>query len=383
MVSENYQRVFELLLSIQQHHAKPFPQQLVDSLDSFFPGYTIVLFTGPSHELFLDSPERRSRSVSALFFQPVFSNKPNPKPGAFDQYWDRYYHEDPEQPVNLPENLRGKTVVCYSDFGEPTAVQSENFNQYLGTYGISNKATIYLYSEQYCLAGIAMCRADDKGPFTPDELELFDLIGKGIAPLYYNYLRESFYASIAEVYRTYYEPDDIALALVSARSELIEANKTALDYCAQIMEGLSADEAGTVPGETASPVSGVVRLLIRTHTPIASSIDRTLVCGSDRFHCMLKPCLLTGLSTDIHTLYLLRISKESGVGISVPPSVVKQYGLTNREKEIVDLLISGYKTEQISKALYISRSTVKNHISNIFRKMDVSSRVELMGKLNQ
>jgi LuxR family transcriptional regulator of spore coat protein len=49
--------------------------------------------------------------------------------------------------------------------------------------------------------------------------------------------------------------------------------------------------------------------------------------------------------------------------------------LTNREKEIFSLLINGYETIDISKKLFISEKTVRNHISNVIQKLDVKSRV--------
>ncbi len=55
--------------------------------------------------------------------------------------------------------------------------------------------------------------------------------------------------------------------------------------------------------------------------------------------------------------------------------------LTKREKEIADLLCDGVSSENISKLLYISKATTYKHISNIFRKLNVSSRYELLSKL--
>ena len=49
--------------------------------------------------------------------------------------------------------------------------------------------------------------------------------------------------------------------------------------------------------------------------------------------------------------------------------------LTNREREIFSLLINGYETIDISKKLFISEKTVRNHISNVIQKLDVKSRV--------
>ena len=52
--------------------------------------------------------------------------------------------------------------------------------------------------------------------------------------------------------------------------------------------------------------------------------------------------------------------------------------LTNREKEIVDLLSKGMKPSHISKILHISQQTTYKHISHIYEKMKVSSLQELL-----
>lgn len=61
-------------------------------------------------------------------------------------------------------------------------------------------------------------------------------------------------------------------------------------------------------------------------------------------------------------------------------SVTKQNGkaskLTNREKEVINLIAVGYKNSEIAAELVITVQTVKNHIRNIFNKLGVESRVE-------
>jgi DNA-binding CsgD family transcriptional regulator len=57
------------------------------------------------------------------------------------------------------------------------------------------------------------------------------------------------------------------------------------------------------------------------------------------------------------------------------------YGLSPREQEVVDLALRGASTKQISQALYISEYTVKDHLANIFEKVGVRGRRELVTRL--
>ena len=50
--------------------------------------------------------------------------------------------------------------------------------------------------------------------------------------------------------------------------------------------------------------------------------------------------------------------------------------LTDREIEVLKLIADGMINKEIAKQLYISEKTVKNHVSNIFRKLNVSDRTQ-------
>ena len=51
--------------------------------------------------------------------------------------------------------------------------------------------------------------------------------------------------------------------------------------------------------------------------------------------------------------------------------------ITERERDILKLVVQGYSNEEIGKKLNISKHTVKAHISDILRKMEIQTRAEL------
>ena len=56
-------------------------------------------------------------------------------------------------------------------------------------------------------------------------------------------------------------------------------------------------------------------------------------------------------------------------------------GLTEKEIEVADLLAEGLSLREIAKKLFISENTAKTHRSNVYKKMQVASREELVEKL--
>ena len=57
-----------------------------------------------------------------------------------------------------------------------------------------------------------------------------------------------------------------------------------------------------------------------------------------------------------------------------PPDL--QDKLTNRELDVLRLMARGRRNEEIASELVVTEQTVKNHVTNIFRKLDVETRVE-------
>jgi DNA-binding NarL/FixJ family response regulator len=58
------------------------------------------------------------------------------------------------------------------------------------------------------------------------------------------------------------------------------------------------------------------------------------------------------------------------------------YGITQREKEIIEHICLGKTNKEIAEELFINLQTVKDHTHNIFKKINVTNRVQLVQLFN-
>lgn len=90
---------------------------------------------------------------------------------------------------------------------------------------------------------------------------------------------------------------------------------------------------------------------------------------------------------DVATDFIIEDSVRRSFEGFAPTSNEDQFNhclkkLTSRETQVLNLLTAGKINKQISHMLSISQYTVDNHLRNIYRKLGVRRRIELISKLN-
>lgn len=79
--------------------------------------------------------------------------------------------------------------------------------------------------------------------------------------------------------------------------------------------------------------------------------------------------------------YLVNITLNQNPAVDSLQSA--EIGLTSRELEVLDHLAQGISNKDISDTLFISVETVKSHIKNIYKKLEVKNRVEAVKKYSE
>ncbi len=85
---------------------------------------------------------------------------------------------------------------------------------------------------------------------------------------------------------------------------------------------------------------------------------------------------LAGAIREAHVGRPTLAPEAAQVLINAATGPVQDEGLTSRELEILGLMIHGHSNPDIAEKLFVSRSTVKFHVSNILMKLGVKTRTE-------
>jgi DNA-binding NarL/FixJ family response regulator len=132
--------------------------------------------------------------------------------------------------------------------------------------------------------------------------------------------------------------------------------------------------------------SPTVKIILLTSTITTQQIIEALHIGARGI--VLKDALAAGLHTAIKTVYagdywiggkrvVNLVSALHDLMRQAQPPQRKTYGLTPRELDVVGCIVEGCSNRDIAKQFTLSEETVKRHLSNIFDKTGVSTRLEL------
>ena len=145
------------------------------------------------------------------------------------------------------------------------------------------------------------------------------------------------------------------------------------------LEGNSGDLSGLVLIERARAAVPTMRPIVLSIHQDTQVIDAALLAGASAY--VVKTAHPEDLASAVrqafsHSVYLAGRRPITAVPAPEPAAVDDSPGLTRRELEILRLVAEGHSNAQVARMLWVTEQTVKFHLSNIYRKLDVANRTE-------
>jgi two-component system, NarL family, response regulator DevR len=158
---------------------------------------------------------------------------------------------------------------------------------------------------------------------------------------------------------------------------MVEAHRP--DLLITELEGVNGDLSGLALIERSRASVPSVRSIVLSMHQDSQIIDTALVAGASAY--VVKTAHPEDLASAVrqtfsHSVYLA--GRQSVAAAPAGPKVesADEPGLTRRELEILRLVAEGHSNAQLARMLWVTEQTVKFHLSNIYRKLDVSNRTE-------
>lgn len=313
----------------------------------------------------------RIESSGAIKVDHIISNSIRGE--ILDRYKKEYYHEDPF--------LSNYSQLCYSnpdafcftdDLLDQEKYQHSGYTKLLRKSNIGHEALIGVNGLPGSLVHIIrIYKTIDAGDFTEREKELFQYIGQAFnnsKTLFNKFFRQQ---RKLEAVSAYCDEVSFGFAILDGKGRLLQSNAAFMNYSAKLSSGLTK---GEIAKDIIFAVTGTDRLPEENYFREEAHVNGVAIT-------MQKKRVVLSIRTE--NLYFITLEKDKADRVADVDSVSlsSRYGLTRRETDVTLLVAKGYINQEISDELFIGLSTVKTHISNIYSKLAVKSRTEMLKKL--
>lgn len=205
---------------------------------------------------------------------------------------------------------------------------------------------------------IAVYKGKDEQDFADEELELFSMLMDVIRTAYSSYAYKRFSENSFSMVGQLLDRHQIGYIIWNDSSEMIRLNSSAACYLSDMTCGTHISLAPAI---------------------LLSALDNksTCVCKGYRLNLYERITERTyGNHVRSFCVIIMKTNKGRYSGDAIQN--LSFDSLSSRELEILELFAKGESYAQISGSLFISESTVKTHLKNIYRKLGIDSQRKLI-----
>jgi DNA-binding CsgD family transcriptional regulator len=260
--------------------------------------------------------------------------------------------------------IRGSDV-CSSQIS--SRKDFEEYKDFLGIAGMSYIAVLPFDKFRICIYKTAR-----EGDFSPYETEFLSFIGQflqSIVPLKQYVLTLK---SCSKLKNSFLDNQHIGLVVLDDDFEVLEFNELASEYLNSLIKF--------------SKISDFFRNFIMLDSPFETAEFnkecKLLSINGLEFKIFIKPYFDS--YNFLRRQYLITITNSSiSKNCANYKKITEKFQISNRELEIIQLLLENLAYSEIAASLYISINTVRTHIKNIYRKLGINNQRELFRIFNK
>ena len=284
------------------------------------------------------------------------------------KYQEDFCHMD--DVLSILDSDSNVTFLTNQLFNQEIRKNSLYFQEFLLPMGLHDSIETNFSIRSRNLRGVfSIHRSNDKKNFSPGDLSLIRLFQPHFSNVFKDYGRE---IDISRIFCALERYNCIGIGCFNDNYNFIGCNNTYRQY----LESHGFTDLSNNPISncfrslcrqltTAGSISGQSIEYKMENSPLFLEVGRSHLDDIPHGECFI--CLFFDLSY-VMDKTILQISRD--------------FTLTNREIDILNLLLKGYSNEQISSSLFISIPTVKKHLASIYSKMNIKSQKQILERIH-
>jgi DNA-binding CsgD family transcriptional regulator len=295
--------------------------------------------------------------------------------GAIERFWEGEYLEpDFNSFGELARAERPAAGLDLATGGRPA--RSMRFREVLRAKGFRDELRAVLRVDGVPWASLNLFREQGRRPFDSAEIDLVSRLSAPLGEAIRAHARAPLPVTSSRLER------GPGLMVFAAHGELLSANDEALAWLEELpVDGWEKQLRPGSPARLAGLPLVLVSIVMRARAGALKNEGGTSRCrmraAGGRWLVCHASCLRDSDGMLGNTALVIEPAKSS----EIAPIIVQAYELTEREREITQLVAVGASTAEMAERLFLSPHTVRDHLKAIFEKVGVSSRGELVAKL--
>jgi DNA-binding CsgD family transcriptional regulator len=246
--------------------------------------------------------------------------------------------------------------------------RSSRWREVFGPLGLSDDLRAALVADQSCWGYLALHRQTSKGAFTEAEKRFITELTPHLA----EGLRKALLLENSETADSAGAP---GLIVLDDHLNVVASTPAADHWLEEV--GRSGRDIGNLPSPILAAASSVQALEHGNADALVQMPRSRLLTQSGRW-LVVHASRMSGRDPDRrHIAVILELAQP----VEIAPLIASAYGLSERERQVLQQVVFGLSTSEIAETLFISANTVQDHLKAIFGKTGVRSRRELVAQI--
>ena len=293
--------------------------------------------------------------------------------GDLQKYLNNYADMDDALPI---VSLKQPVMFRSSDvFMSDERMKTKYYNELLLPAGMEHsiEGNIYHGDDGYA-AGIGIHRPDSIGAFSQKELEIMKLSRPHLVNIARKFVEEKsavdpYLVGLASIYNA----TDIGICVLDGSMNVVDSNlaRGALlnpEYMGEMLRSLVTIAKGLKEKIQKKGIS---------ENYSENKVHSNITVGHDKFYTEVACVKDTGTDYKfVATIYSLNAMLSN-----MTKDIKDRFSLTDREYEIVQCALKGMNNIEIGREMFISLPTVKKHLTNVYNKMNIEGKHQLLDVL--